>query len=205
MRFVTSCITRRSPQTFAGATLLRAFSVVLADGPTWASRSQSQSGVQPSQKPNSAIFVLMTNLGSQVIEEDSPHRPAILGAFRHHSGDAVLHVGLCRQNADATVNDPRRRTFQLPTRVQCSTRGKPQACPQQQTQDQATSPTRPCGATRTRAQSLYHNSRPPRSSIPEPLSARGNFLHTTLSTEPGTVSKMRTQQHQKKKTREPSP
>ena len=44
MRFVTSCITGRSPQTFAEATLLRAFSVVLADGPTWASRSQSQSG-----------------------------------------------------------------------------------------------------------------------------------------------------------------
>ena len=104
MRFVTSCITGRSPQTSAGATLLRAFSVVLADGPTWASRSQSQSGVQPSQKPNSAIFVLVTNLSSHVIEEDSPHRPTVLGAIRHRSGDAVLHVGLCRQNADASVN-----------------------------------------------------------------------------------------------------
>ena len=85
MRFVTSCITGRSPQTFAGATLLRAFSVVHSDGPTWASRSQPQSGVQLSQKPNSAIFVLVTNLSSQVIEEDSPHRPPVLGETSYSS------------------------------------------------------------------------------------------------------------------------
>ena len=71
----------------------------------------------------------MTNLGSQVIEEDSPHRPAVLGAFRHHSGDGVLHVGLCRQNADATVNVLRRRTLQLSTRVQCSFRREAPSLP----------------------------------------------------------------------------
>ena len=48
-------------------------------------------------------FVRMNKLSSHVTEEDSPHRPAVLGANRH-SGGAVLHVGLCRQNADATVN-----------------------------------------------------------------------------------------------------
>ena len=108
MRLVTSFFPGRSPLNSTGATLLRAFSVVHADGQstsrsTWASHSQSQSEVEPSQKPNLRDSALMTNLSPRVIWEDSPHCPSVLGAILHHSGDAVLHVGLCRQKADATV------------------------------------------------------------------------------------------------------
>ena len=41
-------------------------------------------------------FAIMTKLSSRVIEGESPHH-------YHQCGDAVLQVGLCRQNADATV------------------------------------------------------------------------------------------------------
>ena len=49
-------------------------------------------------------FALMTNLSSRVIEEESPHHPSTLGAIHHQCGDVALHVGLCRQNADTTVD-----------------------------------------------------------------------------------------------------
>ena len=49
-------------------------------------------------------FALMTNLSSRVIEGESPHHSSTPGANYHQCGDAVLQVGLCRQNADATVD-----------------------------------------------------------------------------------------------------
>ena len=149
----------------------------------------------------------MTNLSSPVIEEDSPHRPTVLGAVRHLSQNAVMHVSLCRQNADASVNvlrEPLRfhglvELFSFRLESSVLPEESPQACPQRQAQDQATSPTRSCEAKRALRQRLYHTSSTPRSSIPEPMSARGNFLYTTLSTEPGTVSKMRTPSNTRRK------
>ena len=49
-------------------------------------------------------FALMTNLSSWVIEGESPHHSSTPGANHHQRRDAVLQVGLCRQNADATVD-----------------------------------------------------------------------------------------------------
>ena len=39
-----------------------------------------------------------------MIEGESPHHSSTPGANYHQCGDAVLQVGLCRQNADATVD-----------------------------------------------------------------------------------------------------
>ena len=49
-------------------------------------------------------FALVTKLSSRVIEGESPHHSSTPGANHHQCGDAVLQVGLCRQNVDATVD-----------------------------------------------------------------------------------------------------
>ena len=95
MRLVPSSITRRSPRTPTGATLLTAFSVVHADGPSnpmvdlvlaQPIAVKHRNGVHPQRKPNSRDFALMANLSSQVAVEDTPHRNV----------DTVLPIGLRR-------------------------------------------------------------------------------------------------------------
>ena len=77
--------------------LLRAFSGVHADGQSTSRRPGPR--VANRREEFNLCDLLKTNLSSRVIEGEPPHRPSNPGANHFQRGDAVLQVGLYRQNA----------------------------------------------------------------------------------------------------------
>ena len=85
MRLLTSCSTGRHPRTPARATLLRALSIC---GLT-SSLPRGRPGPLATIHRKVRILQFSCPPGSQVIEEDTPHRPSVFGANRNHSGGST--------------------------------------------------------------------------------------------------------------------
>ena len=93
MRLVTSCITVRHPRTPAGATLLRALSICGLTSSLPRGRPGPLATIHRKvhilQRNQTPRFCSLGPLSSQVVEEDTPHRPTVLGANRNHSGGST--------------------------------------------------------------------------------------------------------------------